>query len=297
VKTTKLSKSDRQAAERGRTAAVLKRLTYTGFKRPDDPRVRASELASATKSELGGNRLDGLLKNRSGKTWPNAQSAWAFGESLRSLGIPWCSGLWMLWATGHLDDAVGVVVTWLTKSPSRPDLVDDTWHALALGGRLAKTVNLDREIHFARLHLANDRLTPEAYDDVWMRCAELEERPDQIRSYIGFVERELAKTPWLAVIHAAPEISKAYDAWMTAGRTLSGTLPLDRLAQATLAVASSDIPLHDRETAVLVMLAQWLTGIEHQTQMPLYFRPISPGYEVEVPEDFGSVTTPMQHAN
>jgi hypothetical protein len=192
----------------------------------------------------------------------------------------------MLWATGHLDDVVGVVVTWLKNEQHGPDLIDHVWHALALSGRLAKTVNLDREVHFARLHLANDRLSAEAHEDVWIRCSELEERPDQIRSYVGFVDRELAKTPWLSIIPLIPEITRAHNAWLTAGRTLSGPLPLDRLAQATLAVASSEIPLPDRETAVLVMLAQWLTGMEHETQVPLYIRPISMKYEVSVPDDF-----------
>jgi hypothetical protein len=197
--------------------------------------------------------------------------------------------LWTLWTTGHLDDVVGVVVTWLTNVQHGPDLIDHVWHALALSGRLAKAANLDHEVHFARQHLANDRLTGEAHNDLWVRCSELEERADQIRTYIGFADRELAKTPWLAIMPLIPEITKAYNAWLTAGRTLSGPLPLDRLAQATLAVASSKIPLPDRETAVLVMLAQWLTGMEHETQVPLYIRPISMVYEAELPEQFGPV--------
>jgi hypothetical protein len=64
---------------------------------------------------------------------------------------------------------------------------------------------------------------------------------------------------------------------------------LDRLAQIAFAVAGSGISVVDREAATLSLLAQWLTGIEENYQVPLFVRTVDPAYLTPLPEVFGPV--------
>ena len=238
-------------------------------------------------------RADALKLHLRGKVQPSPETTWDYGEHLRALGIPWCSGLWMLWATGRHSDVVGTVVTWLRDRPAtKPELVDTVWHALALAARLASPTGLDQDRDFLARHLRDSSLATEAYKALWSWAEEASKRsewPSVSRTYHAYLEREIAKIPWVGLMPLADEIQAAFDRWLTRGNSIPGNLPLDRLAQATLAVSKSGLSLAERETAVLVMIAQWLTGIEHQTQVPLYIRTIDPSYDAPYHSDIGSI--------
>ena len=203
----------------------------------------------------------------------------------------------MLWATGRHSDVVGTVVTWLRDRPAtKPELVDNVWHALALEARLASPTGLDQDRDFLARHVRDSSLTPEGYEALWSWAEEASKRsewPSVSRTYHAYLEREIAKIPWVGLMPLTDEIQAAFDRWLTLGNSIAGNLPLDRLAQATLAVARSDLPLVDRETAVLVMMAQLLTGIEHKAQTPLYIRPIDPVYDAPYYSDFEGAAPPL----
>jgi hypothetical protein len=292
--------------ERKRTVEVLKRLIHGGRPRKGDPRIQGSALANLFEPEPGPrkgggvkdhDRADALKLHLRGKVQPSPETTWAYGEYLRRLGVPWCSGLWMLWATGRHADVVGTLVMWLRDRPDTSrEMVDDVWHALALGTRLASPTGLDQDLEFLRRHVRNARLTTETYEALWSWARDRVRRAEWTviaRSYHVYLEREIAKIPWLALAPLADEMQVAFNRWLTVGRNVPHALPLDRLAQATLAVANSRLSLVDRETAVLVMLAQWLTGIEYQTQAPLYIRPVDPVYDAPYQSEFGPVPAPL----
>jgi hypothetical protein len=189
-----------------------------------------------------------------GKVQPSPETTREYGEHLRHLGMPLCSGLWMLWATGRHSDVVGTVVTWLRNRPANTfELVDNVWHAVALASRLASPTGLDRHLDFLQRHIRNAVLTPETYEVLWSWARDMVMQVQWLsisRSYHAYLDRKIAKTPWLTLVPLATEMQTAFDRWLTAGRSASLTRPLDRLAQATLAMAESDLLLADRETAI-----------------------------------------------
>jgi len=240
---------------------------------------------------------DALKLHLRGSAQPSTKRTWEYGEHLRYLGIPWCTGLWMLWATGRHADVVGTVITWL--APKRdPDsrLIDNLWNALAVGSRLANSTDLDRAFDFLQIHLQEAQLTRETYEMLWEWARAVTDATEwtmAARPYHTYLEREIAKKPWVALVPHADEMQVAFDRWLTVGSTIPDHLPLDRLGQATLTVAESRIPLKDRETAVLVMMAQWLTGIEYQTQAPLFIRPFDTAYDAPYESEFGPTPAPL----
>jgi len=284
-----------QLEERERTVQILRRLIHRGPPCEADPRIQGKRLAAQFSNAPAAQ--DALKLHLRNKVQPTPETTWSYGERLRTLGVPWCSGLWMLWATGRHADAVGTMVFWLqNQSDTNLESVDSVWQALALASRLASPTGLDRDFGFLDRHIHNDRLTTETYEALWAWArarAQDFEWALITRTYHAFIEREIAKTPWLDLVPLAADLQAAFDRWLTAGREFHGTLPLDCLAQATLAVAKSRLTLVDRETAVLVMLAQWLTGIEGHTQAPLYIRPINPEYDAPYLSEFGQVAPPM----
>jgi hypothetical protein len=284
--------TERRVLERQRATAVMNRLVYLGRRKLDEYRVHAPALANRVGDLIGGSRLDALKDCLHGTSWPTPETFWYYGESLRQLGVPWCSGLWMLWASGHIDDAVGVIVTWLDAQDRDDDTLDAVWHAFVTATRLASPALFDDGSAFASRFVGTDRLSRETYEFIWHACAG-QERLYALRPYIGFLDREIAKTPWLAINRKSTELKAAFEAWLRSGRTLPAGSPLGELAQATLDVASSDLRLTTRERAVLVILAQWLTGLQIGSQFPPYLRPIDPAYEVTVPEAFVGEPPPL----
>jgi hypothetical protein len=204
---------------------VLNRLIARGKPRKNEWRVRARVLSDTLKGdEKGNDRAAALKLHLRGKVRPQQQAAWDYGEHLRDLGVPWCSGLWMLWAVGRYTDVVGIVVTWLSTVKVEKPVIDDVWHALALATRLATPSALDQDPEFGKRHVHNDRLTRETYEYLWAWAVGMEP-PLIVRGYISFLEREIAKTPWLGLAPHRVEIQAAYSAW-NKNPVLDGSLPL-----------------------------------------------------------------------
>jgi len=271
-----------------RSRLVLNRLIARGKPRKGEWRVQARRLSDILKEKHDKDDKAAALKlHLRGEARPLRQAAWDYGEHLRDLGVPWCSGLWMLWAVGRYTDVVGIVVTWLTSAKIEKAVIDDVWHALALATRLATPSALDHDPEFGKRHVQNDRLTRETYEYLWAWSVGIE--PALIvRAYISYLDREIAKTPWLGLAPHREELQAAYATWNKNPR-LDGTLPLGRLAQVAFAVAGSGIPVVDREAAALSLLAQWLTGVEENYQVPLFVRAVDPAYLTPLPKVFGPV--------
>ena len=278
---------------RSTTHVILSRLIYRGRANPNDPRIQARALVNALetgeRSGAESEKRSSLKKHLNGRLYPSLESAWEYGEQLRSLGIPWCSGLWMLWATERYADVIATFAIWLRENPDQTtEMFDAIWHAVALSNRLASPTGLDRNFDFLRRHLRQDRLSVETYEAIW-NWAKAYEPYSIVRGYISFLDREAAKTPWLMLIPKMGEFQAAFDRWLSTGRTFSAPNPLDQLALTSIKVAESNIRLPERETVTLVMFGQWLAGVELKTQVPLYVRAIDHRYDTPLPKLFGTI--------
>jgi len=282
----------RHPFERAQTAAVLGKLIYAARRDlPDEVRVRLRTLASRINRKRNIFPASAIEKALAGAVWPTPESAWDWGEHLRELGIPWISGLWMLWAFGHLEDAVGIALHWaamqpLQKSPVHLGFeggpIDEIWHAFAVAEFLVAPTEVDDVPDLARRMVQSAALTDEDYAAIWTYAASLEAREQQNSAYLSYVRHELAKAPWVIINERKTEFEIAYNAWSKNLRTYGNSMPLAGHGKTVLAVASSsDLELPDRQAATLIVFGQWLTSLENQTntlgrQVNKKFHPFPP---------------------
>lgn len=262
----------RRPLERAQTSAVLGKLIYTGRKNSDEARIRLTTLGLRVGDKRDTKAASAIENALNGNDWPSPENAWDWGETLRELGISWISGLWMLWAVGHLDDAVGVAFHWAAMQPLQKvpvplgfegGQIDEIWHAFALADFLVAPTDVDDVPDLARRMLQSKRLTDEDHAVIWKHAAALEDPEQQRSTYLSYVRHELAKAPWLVVNERKAEFEIAYNTWVKNNRSYDDSKPMAGLARTVLAVASSsDIEFPDRKTATLSVFGQWLTSLE-----------------------------------
>ena len=236
---------------------------------------------------------DDIIGNAlSGTDWPGTENVWQWGEALRDLGIPWISGLWLLWAFGRHRDAMGIVLYWIAAHSHEADMsegniVDTVWQAFVLAHWLVEATDVDNRPEFTKYMVRATGLSEESHDAIWGHVAKIDDIDDQRSVYTSFVQHELAKTPWIAINKRRDELQEAFNAWFTAGCNYEEPNDLVPLGRTLLAIGASDLDLPDRETATLIVLEQWLTSLEHGG-MVVFNRGFNKSLLSLVPRDFDS---------
>ncbi len=241
---------------------------------------------------------DSLTKALSGTDWPGPENVWEWGEALRDLGIPWVSGLWLLWAVGHHRDAVGIVLHWIAAHSHEADmsegnLVDTIWQAFVLSHWLIEPTTVDHQPYFAERMIRAPALSDDSHDAIWRHVTKLKDLDDQRAAYTSFVQHELAKKPWTAINKRIVEFEQARESWIRTGGTYEEPRPLVPLGRTLLAVGRSDLELPDRETAMLIVLEQWLTSLEYGG-MAIFNRGFDKSLISLVPGNFGGDPHPLR---
>jgi hypothetical protein len=283
--------------ERARTASVLQKLIYTGLENAGEHRVRLTRLViemARTKEKL---KRDVIGNALSGADWPGPENVWDWGEALRDLGIPWISGLWLLWAVGRHQDAIGIVLHWIAAHTHEADLsegnaIDTIWQAFVMSHWLIDSTAVDEEMDFAKRMVRAEGLSDESHDEIWKHVVKLNDVDDQNFAYTSFVQHELAKKPWIAINKRIDEFDVAFKSWFKAGRTYQEPNPLVPLGRTLLAIGSSDLELPDRETATLIVFEQWLTSLEHGG-MAIHNRGFDKSLISLLPSTFDEIPRPL----
>jgi len=190
---------------------------------------------------------------------PNMESAWIIGESLRrEFEIKWCSGFWMLYASGRLEDFLGVFARFIDDQLSVPSAsgqyeynheeIQDFWIFLREIEHLTLSTVYDVDPVVASVHIGKNTC-----DDATLLISN-ESRRD-VRRGIGndgnrweddFNMRERAKEHWCKIERYIPRLEKAYDGWKTTRKGMRNSTLID----GAIAVArSSDFDPQGKEWA------------------------------------------------
>jgi hypothetical protein len=249
----------------------LRGLTCT--ERSGDGRILLSDIDHGLYEQFRVDQLRSLQNYRAGRSVPEAKSAWWLGETLRNLGIPWCSGLWMLWVTGNYTAAITVVAATLRNEPQKAAVrCDIFWHMLGYADRLAMTTRLDEIVPFASIHVGKPGPDNETVEmlRVWARADGGGDVADVYRAFLG---REISKSTWSLYGDMRETMVSAFAEWLE-DRTYVGDEFDDRLAHAALAVAKADIPWPEHEICILVAVGNWLNSVESGLESAIFPRPL-----------------------
>lgn len=156
---------------------------------------------------------------------PQLDAAWAIGEALATIGLPWASGLWMLFVAGRLEHFVGVLGTYL-ESPER-----DIGHVRLLWRLVAQIEYL--------CAFSGDTGTQFAV------------RTDQRRSD--------ARRTWMEVAVIRSDLERAFETWRS-----SKPWPRSDKLQAALSLSHSKHgPFYVRLDGVLILIAHAFADVLH----------------------------------
>lgn len=257
----------RKDALRKRVSRVFSTLLHPPMKgkgKQIGPQIPRNHLVNLVTTAIGSKAQDELKALRryvSAKDVPQAKRAWYIGESLRTLGVQWCSGLWMLWLCGHYDDAIATVATWMRSlpEPDRPAAAAEIWDMFSWASDLWLPTPLDGTAPFAAHYIKKSELDDETMADLdaWKATAKASGADTEACS--DFIAREAAKTAWLPYEAHAAGMQTAFENRSHAYQERS---ELDRLVVAMLAIANARQPVDAVEMALLMMLGGWINSVE-----------------------------------
>ncbi len=208
---------------------------------------------------------------RRGVHAPDARRSWALGEALKSSGIAWCSGLWMLWTCGHYIDVVGTLATALAvpRSKQLRDDVYDLWLGLSAASALSGSTVLDHNDNVAIGFAMNRGSDFDSSQSLARYVFEVHEvarsRRDAFLDGIQSVlRRETAKIDLMYLHRHRRVFEKAFRRWVeptltvTRLKLLADNVP-GRLAIAAMAVAGcQDTQIEVLETSLLCLADLWM---------------------------------------
>ncbi len=248
-----------------------------------DGRIDKKKLAESLQYVNADHAVRSLDRYLTGEFRPKPEEAFVLGEKLRELGVPWCSGVWMLWVCGYFKDVFAILVIWLRNvesfSESDPDLI---WHMFVLAAPLARTTPLDAIAPFAFHHVRKGGMDHDILDAAakWL-LRELNQGSGvaAVETFDTFVHREIIKFVWSHYGRFRTQFQSAFDQWCADKRRFEVRTSLDRIAAAAMAVSDAyAIPIDSREQTVLTLLGHWLTCLERGVQINLYSRTINPDF-------------------
>lgn len=249
----------------------------------------SAELDEVTDLVSGGIAERQLRHWYRGEHCPRDVQVWCTGQALRHAGIPWCSGLSLLWACGRLSPCVRIAANLLSRPNVTRNDVDILWQMFAHAEELYEFTPLDGFPSLVALYLKSkepQEATIQAAISVLEKPNRRDGAADDLLAITiqKYIQRELAKLFWLPYDEMRSDIHEA------AVRVFKNKKPLPRSQQGSelipfmLQIAKTDAPIKTKRGVLLNVLAQWMNAIESGPAQ-LYAREIKSGFSDAVYPD------------
>lgn len=233
----------------------------------------SSKLDEVTDIIAGGITERELGRWYRGEHRPQDAQVWCTGQALRHAGIPWCSGLSLLWVCGRLVPCVRIVAILLSQPNVTREDVDTLWQMFAHGEDLYEITPLDGSPSLVDLYLKSKEPQEATIEAAIAVLEEPNRRDGAADDLMGiavqkYIHRELAKLFWL------PYDKMRGDVHQAAVRVFEDDEPLPRsqqgneLAPFVLQIANTDAPIKTKREVLLNALAQWMNEVESRPAQP-----------------------------
>lgn len=269
----------RKAALTKRTAAVLQRLIGGRDNPAGIPRMAVAARLAERRLDENQDQLGPLREYLAGRRLPEVEKSWHLGETLRELGSPWCSGLWMLWVCGHYEDVIATIGTWMRHQDDLPNEIacGELWNMLTHATGLAEPTDLDGLAPFAGFYVHKREMDEETEEALrsWQQ-AEGPNRPHTDAVATTFTFRERAKTAWRQYGSVSHGMAAAFESWIR--QKPSGFKEADEpdiLISAMIGLAHADGTIEPTEISMLMLIGSWLNTVESGLGRIMYPRNIA----------------------
>jgi hypothetical protein len=226
-----------------------------------------------------------------GNRAPQNAYAWALGEGLREVGIPWMNGYCMLWSAGAYEEALATTFEYVVQRRNILDS-DDTnmlWFGAMAGMQLAQyrsTFDFEPDIlaHTMRdtgLSAKTDailasKVAAPSPDSLTVGSSEFDsDAYERNRQAMTVTMRDLAMAHWHGVVPFMKPLKAAYiaaciqtNAYLPRHATVPNDVwgahsVADTIVVAAMDLArSSNMPLYSLETSLLIVLGQYLNMLD-----------------------------------
>lgn len=182
---------------------------------------------------------------------PNAGTAIRMGNALAICGVLWCTGWWMLYASGHLEEFILVTVAFvedvLATSPERG--IIEIWDMIVAAHELCLNINGSENAAMAVLHRRCASKTIEEDYRVYESLNPVEDATEG--GWLDFVCRQDAKRVFRHVARYSASLQRAYKVYKDVNQA-------DLDISAAVAIArSSRLTFDQKAFTIRMFLSRW----------------------------------------